>query len=240
MCFLPFTLHVLTSFSCFLSNSLVFWLSFMGPIFALLLVNLSLFVAVIVILVRHAHNTVSRREKPLKPTHTLRLMASIGCIIFLFGLSWLFAALTFSIPALRTTAQIFFAFFNSSQGVFLFLFFCVLNHEARESWKKFLCCGRYKSINLSSFSVGARRRVGSNVGNIQASFNGGKHQQVRSPPLTCVAGGFRATEVQLAADSGVTHVLTAATPTHADTTFTLDTPPTTTTGEATSVKEQNE
>ena len=36
-------------------------------------------------------------------------------------------------------------FFNSLQGFFYFLFFCVFSEEAHESWKEILSCGRYKS-----------------------------------------------------------------------------------------------
>lgn len=120
----------------------------MGPIVAILLMNLVLYAVVVFILLRHMRGTIARRQERISVRTTLRLMASITSILFLFGLTWLFAVLTFTVPELHQTAQILFTAFNSLQGVFLFFFFCVLSLEARESWKEFLSCGRYKSTIL--------------------------------------------------------------------------------------------
>lgn len=76
-------------------------------------------------------------------------MISIAGIIFLFGFSWLFGALTITIQELRLTFQVLFAIFSSLQGFFIFLFFCVFSKEARELWKETLSCGRYKSKFLN-------------------------------------------------------------------------------------------
>ena len=78
-------------------------------------------------------------------------MISISSVMFLFGLTWFFAILTFSIPGLRETGSILFTIFNSFQGFFIFLFFGVISKEARESWKEFLSCGKYTSQFLRPF-----------------------------------------------------------------------------------------
>lgn len=62
-------------------------------------------------------------------------MLSIGGIMSIFGLTWLFAILTISVFGLRETFQILFTVTNSFQGFYIFLFFCVLNKQARDSWK---------------------------------------------------------------------------------------------------------
>ena len=72
-------------------------------------------------------------------------MISVGGVMFLFGLTWLFAILTFSVTGLRETFQVLFTVFNSFQGFFIFLFFCVFGKEAREHWKEALSCGKYTS-----------------------------------------------------------------------------------------------
>ena len=72
-------------------------------------------------------------------------MISISGVMFLFGLTWFFAILTFSVTGPRETFQILFTVFNSLQGFFIFLFFCVFNKEALESWKELLSCGKYRS-----------------------------------------------------------------------------------------------
>lgn len=120
----------------------------MAPVLVILLLNLVFYIVVVVILLRHTRSTLLRRQEGLTTRITLRVMASIISILFLFGLTWLFAALTLTIHELRQTAQILFTIFNSFQGVFLFMFFCLLNQEARESWKEFLSCGHYKSALL--------------------------------------------------------------------------------------------
>ena len=97
------------------------------------------------VLIRHTKDTAARLKKPVSNKSIMRLMISIGGVMFLFGLTWLFAILTFSVDGLRETFQILFTIFNSFQGFFIFLFFCVLNKEALESWKELLSCGKYKS-----------------------------------------------------------------------------------------------
>ncbi len=145
----------------------MFFGAFLGPIFAVLLFNVVIFIWVIVILVRHTRGQVKRSSEKIKPRTVIRLLISISGIMFLFGLTWLFAALTFQIGdsnVLRTIFQALFTVFGSFQGFFIFLFFCVFNKEARESWKEFLSCGRYKSEllhpsqykNTSSAGTGTR------------------------------------------------------------------------------------
>ena len=92
-----------------------------------------------------------RLKKHMEPKTVLRLIFSISGIMFLFGLTWLFAAFTFTIAGndvLRITFQALFTVFASFQGFFIFLFFCAFTKEARESWREFLSCGRYKSEHL--------------------------------------------------------------------------------------------
>ena len=61
-------------------------------------------------------------------------------VMSLFGLTWLFGA--FTVREASVVFQTLFAIFNSLQGFFIFLFFCVFGREGRELWLKVLCCGR--------------------------------------------------------------------------------------------------
>ena len=70
----------------------------------------------------------------------VRIMISIMGLMALFGLTWVFAA--FTVSDASTAFQFLFAIFNSLQGFFIFLFFCVFGKEGRELWLKVLCCGR--------------------------------------------------------------------------------------------------
>ena len=82
---------------------------------------------------------------------TIRLLIGIGKVMILFGLTWLFGALTvtgFGSAAASTAFQVLFVLCNAFQGFFIFLFFCVLSKEGRESWLELLSCGHYKSKSL--------------------------------------------------------------------------------------------
>ena len=109
--------------------------------------NVVMFVCVIVVLVRHDKNKAARLKEDIGMKTILRRMISISGVMFLFGLTWLFAVFTFniSVSEIKKTFEILFVLFNSFQGLFIFFFFIVLNREIIESWKELLSCGRYQS-----------------------------------------------------------------------------------------------
>ena len=81
----------------------------------------------------------------------IKLLISIAGVMFLFGLTWLFGALTITglgDSRASTAFQVFFVILNAFQGFFIFLFFCVFNVKARESWLEVFCFGHYKSKSL--------------------------------------------------------------------------------------------
>ena len=68
--------------------------------------------------------------------------------MFLFGLTWLFGALTvtgFGSVTASFAFQVLFVICNAFQGFFIFLFFCAFNKDARHLWLELLSCGHYKS-----------------------------------------------------------------------------------------------
>ena len=98
--------------------------------------NLVLFVWVVVVIVQHIRRKTVQTENKLGPRKVIEIIIRLSGVMFLFGLTWLFAILTVvSVRGLRETFQIFFTVFNSFQGAFIFLFFCVFNQEARDSWR---------------------------------------------------------------------------------------------------------
>ena len=131
----------------------MFFGAFLGPILAVLLFNLIIFVMVVTVLLRHTRNTMGRMKEQMNRKTTIRLLISITGIVFLFGLTWVFGALTISDASLPF--QIIFVVSNGFQGFFIFLFFCVFSKDARELWVEFLTCGRYKSVSHPSRVVSA-------------------------------------------------------------------------------------
>jgi len=119
-----------------------------GPIFAILLFNVVIFVLVIRVIIKHNQRTLGRSKEGMNKKTAVRLLISFTGVMFLFGLTWLFGALTitgFGDSRASTAFQVLFVILNAFQGFFIFLFFCVFSKDARESWMEVFSCGRYQS-----------------------------------------------------------------------------------------------
>ena len=89
------------------------------------------------VLIKHVKKTASLKNQSIGKNELIRLIFSIGGVMALFGLTWLFAILTFSATGLRQAFQILFTIFNSFQGLFIFVFLCLMSADVREEWKSF-------------------------------------------------------------------------------------------------------
>ena len=144
----------------------MFFGAFLTPILIVLLFNLVMMVAVVTVYVRHIRNTMERTKEQMKWKTAFRLLFSITGIMSLFGLTWIFGALTISDASLPF--QILFVVFNGFQGFFIFLFLCVFSTDARQLWKELLFSGHYKLIfspihrtniiNTGEFSNGGTKK----------------------------------------------------------------------------------
>ena len=101
------------------------------------------FICVIFVLVRQVRRrskaTTTNNEDAQKMGYKkiIFLMIRISGVMALFGLTWLFAILTFvSVTGLQELFQILFTIFNSFQGCFIFIFLCILDHRVRKAWKR--------------------------------------------------------------------------------------------------------
>ena len=155
-CMLAITSAHHVSFNrCFIGNTATFFAAFLGPILAIILFNLVVFIIVMVVLIRHKRKQnmggVKMQKSKKERGSTIRLMISIFGIMSVFGLTWLFGALTVDKASLAF--QIIFVILNSLQGFVIFIFFCVLGRDARELWIETLFCGRYKSSYLHPSSA---------------------------------------------------------------------------------------
>ena len=124
--------------SCFINNVGVFLGAFLGPIMLVLAFNMIIFFIVIVVLVRHIRKRSKDHDHKIG---TLHLMANITGVAFLFGLTWLFGALT--VVNLDHAFQVLFTLANSFQGFIIFIFFCVLNSDVRLAWLRQLFNKRF-------------------------------------------------------------------------------------------------
>ena len=113
-----------------------------------------MFVLVARVLVKHSKRNIQRAKDDKKVMKaTLKTLVSLVSVMLMFGLSWLFGALSVSQAAI--VFQWLFVIFNTTQGFWLFVFFCVIGNDAREEWKKLLSCYRYKG--------GKKSTVGSSI-----------------------------------------------------------------------------
>ena len=172
--------------SCFISDTIVFFVTFLAPIFALLLFNVVMFILAVRVLVIHS----MKKKKSVKST--IKTMISIVGIMVMFGLTWLFGALT--VREASTAFQYLFVIFNGFQGFFFFIFNCLISKDGREFWTNAIvsCCGlryctRYSSLSSKLSSSHGRRRTGS-------SSLGVSNPNYRSRCMS--ASGFSSSELQ--------------------------------------------
>jgi hypothetical protein len=149
--------------------------------------NLVLFIWVIVVMVQHIRRkTVHTKNKlAIGPRKVIEIIIRLSGVMFLFGLTWLFAILTvISVPGVRETFQILFTVSNSFQGAFIFLFFCLLNQEARESWKSIIH-KLLQSSNVSQMDLTRSTKLnsGSQEYSLSSSYSSGAHSMATSKPL---------------------------------------------------------
>ena len=118
----------------------------MAPLLTVIVFNTVILLLVIRVLVKHNKRKEKENSKSFK--NIAKLVVSIASIMTMFGLSWIFAA--FSVSSAAIVFQWLFLIFNSSQGLCLFLFFCVISNDGREEWKNLF--GYKKSKKKSTYS----------------------------------------------------------------------------------------
>ena len=180
----------------------MFFGAFLGPVFAILLFNTVIFVIVIAVLVKHSRKKLGRDADKGKRQTVIRLMCSIAGVMSLFGLAWVFGALT--VVTRSFAFQVLFAIFNSLQGFMLFVFYCVISKESRELWTQLLCSRKkpfssfatlskpgkglnqsVETTSRSTFSTGVRSRTGSQLppSYISVSESEASHSIVKTNPV---------------------------------------------------------
>ena len=101
--------------SCFISHIGVFFGMFLGPILALVLFNTVVLVLVIRVLIKHSVRKLKDKEDKEKVQGTFKTLISVASIMLMFGLQWLFGALT--IAEASTAFQWLFVIFSTLQGL---------------------------------------------------------------------------------------------------------------------------
>ena len=139
-------------YSCFISKMIPFLVAFLLPTFLVLILNVVIYVLVIRVIILHAVRKNKRMNKSLLSiSEVVKMLLFWSGIMVLFGLTWLFAILTFVTESNASfIIQFFFAFFNTFQGFFIFLFLIILNKDSRDAWKLLLCPWAEKKQSTSA------------------------------------------------------------------------------------------
>ena len=138
-------------FSCFINDVRVFFGAFLSPIFVVLLFNTFLLITVIVVLMK-CNRTQKGNVDKSKDKSDIHLFLILMGHMFLFGLAWIFAALTIT-EAASLLFQIIFALTIAFQGFFIFLFFCV-SSDLLQLWRQLISRGMYTLPKISSLCYG--------------------------------------------------------------------------------------
>ncbi|XP_041357961.1 adhesion G-protein coupled receptor G2-like [Gigantopelta aegis] len=147
---------LISSKICWLTNP-AFYIAFLAPVTMILLLNCIMFVLVLHVLFR-----VSGRNALIKSSKTKLYTRLHGAVLLvvLLGLSYMFAI--FAVGKASIFFYYLFVIFNTLQGVFIFLFYCILKKDALYEWKTLLYESRSKS-QTASRNVAPRESLIENV-----------------------------------------------------------------------------
>ncbi|KAM9847099.1 adhesion G-protein coupled receptor G2 [Aulostomus maculatus] len=131
---------------CWLKNDIAFYVAVVAYFCVIFVFNFIMFIVVLVQLCR------IKRQNPHNTHHrtTMQDVRSVVGITLLLGLTWGFAF--FAWGPVNLAFMYLFAIFNSLQGFFIFVFYCVLKENVRRQWRTYLCCGRMRLPENSDWS----------------------------------------------------------------------------------------
>ena len=103
----------------------------MAPILLILVGNFVVFGLVI-----HQIRKLSQRstERSTKFLDTKTQLRGAFAVVVLLGLTWIFAI--FAVGGAGIAFNYLFAIFNSFQGLFIFIFYCLLKKDVKDTWRE--------------------------------------------------------------------------------------------------------
>ena len=111
-------------------------------IFLILAFNVVMFILILQKLTCGRNKDLVRSSDRDKKQSITRAINAIA-ICAILGLTWVFGFLTIVENRASSLAfQVLFCLFNSLQGLFIFVLFCVRPEEVRSVWKEWLACGK--------------------------------------------------------------------------------------------------
>ncbi|XP_043362695.1 adhesion G protein-coupled receptor E1-like isoform X2 [Dermochelys coriacea] len=136
-----------TSKHCWLSLERGFHWSFLGPVCAIILINLTFFIVTLWIL-RDKLSSLNEDVSTVKDTRLLTFKAIAQ--LFILGCTWSLGV--FQVGSAKMVMAYLFTIVNSLQGAFIFLVHCLLNRQVREEYRRWIKGTRKPSPTIQTFS----------------------------------------------------------------------------------------
>ncbi|KAM8952899.1 adhesion G-protein coupled receptor G4 [Pelodytes ibericus] len=135
----------ITDLVCWIQNDIVFYLTVVAYFCIIFLINISMFIVVLI----QINSLKSKRKRDWRAIFLHDIKGTIS-LAFLLGLTWGFAF--FAWDPVKIAFMYLFAIFNTLQGLFIFVFHCLIKENVRKQWKMHLCCGKFRFDNYSDWS----------------------------------------------------------------------------------------
>ncbi|XP_042316708.1 adhesion G-protein coupled receptor G2 isoform X2 [Sceloporus undulatus] len=131
---------------CWINNNIVFYITVVGYFCMIFLLNISMFIVVLIQLCR----IKKKKQLGAQRKTSIQDLRSVAGLTFLLGITWGFAF--FAWGPVNLVFMYLFAIFNTLQGFFIFIFYCVAKENVRKQWRRYLCCGKYRLAENSDWS----------------------------------------------------------------------------------------
>ncbi|XP_016529914.1 G-protein coupled receptor 126-like [Poecilia formosa] len=137
---------------CWLQDNVTYYASVVAYAGLIFLFNIGVFVVVLIQIRRMRLNSPAGTRRGV-----LQDLKGAASLTFLLGLTWTVGFFTWA-PA-RVVLLYLFAGLNTLQGLFVFLFHCLMKENVRKQWRIHLCFGRFRLEEHSEWSNSASVRV---------------------------------------------------------------------------------
>ncbi|KAM6290890.1 adhesion G-protein coupled receptor G2 isoform 2-T2 [Porphyrio hochstetteri] len=128
---------------CWIKNRIVFYITAVGYFCVIFLINISMFIVVLIQLCR----IKKKKQLGAQRKTSIQDLRSVAGLTFLLGITWGFAFFT-----VNDVFTYLFTIFNTLQGFFVFIFYCVTKENVRKQWRRYLCCGKFRLAENSDWS----------------------------------------------------------------------------------------
>jgi len=138
---------------CWLTAERFFMWSFAGPIAFILIVNLVILIYAMAAVCKHADYVFSKEKSSSNLKGWIQGALALEVLL---GLTWVFGY--FYINDQLVTMAYLFTIFNSLQGLFIFVFHCLLNKKVRKEYERFI---QYRPTSSSTVNTNSKSANGS-------------------------------------------------------------------------------